>query len=141
MVRDTNGELCNWLLYLKGNKAEAARQLLADTRLGEAKLGVTKEKTRDKIGSMVAIFKTWTNTADETGWRLGVPRHDQVMDNTRGSTIREVLLSKCPWFYQFEEIMCSSPTVAPPFLMESGHENRQRMPSIAMWIQSCIGIS
>lgn len=86
MVRDTNGELCNWLLYLKGNKAEAARKLLADTRLGETKLGVTKEKTRDKIGSMVAIFKTWRNTADETGWGLDVTKHDQVTDNTRGST-------------------------------------------------------
>lgn len=67
MVRDTNGELRNLLLYLKGNKAEAARQLLHDTGLGQTKLGVTKEKTRDKIGSMIALYKTWRNKAEETG--------------------------------------------------------------------------
>lgn len=47
------------------------------------------------------------------------------MENTRGNTIREVLIQKCPWYYQFEEIMGGSPTVSPPFLMESGHANRE----------------
>lgn len=125
MVRDTNGELCNFLLYLKGNKAEVARQLLYDTGLGQTKLGVTKEKTRDKIGSMIALYKTWRNKAEETGWGLDVTYHDQVMENIRGNTIREVLIQKCPWYYQLEEIMGGSPTVSPPFLMESGHANRE----------------
>ncbi len=44
MVRDANGELCNFLLYLKRNKAEAARQQLHDTGLGQTKWGVKKEK-------------------------------------------------------------------------------------------------
>lgn len=78
MVRDTNGELRNLLLYLKGNKAEAARQLLVDTRMGQTQLGVTREKTRDKIGSMTALYKTWRNKADETGWGLDATCHDQV---------------------------------------------------------------
>lgn len=102
MVRDTNGELRNLLLYLKENKAEAARQLLVDTRMGQTQLGVTREKTRDKIGK-----------ADETGWGLDATCHDQV---TRGNSIREVLIQKCPWYCQFEEIMSGSPTVSPPFL-------------------------
>ena len=96
MFRDTNGELRNLLLYQKGNKAEAARQLLVDTRMGQTKLGVTKEKTRDKIGSMIALYKTGRNKADETGWGLDVTWHDQVTENTRGNTIREVLIQKCP---------------------------------------------
>ena len=45
------------------------------------------------------------------------------MENTRRSTIWEVLISKCPWYYQFEEMMCGSFTVLPPFLIESGHAN------------------
>ena len=36
MVRDTNEKLRNFL-HLKGNKAEAARRLLVDTRIGQAK--------------------------------------------------------------------------------------------------------
>ena len=47
------------------------------------------------------------------------------MENTRGNTIREVLIQKCLWYYQFDEIMGGSPTVSPPFLMESGHANRE----------------
>ena len=61
MVRDTNGELWNLLLYLKRNKAEAARQLLFDTKIGQNKFGVTKEKPRDKIGTMIALYKMWKN--------------------------------------------------------------------------------
>lgn len=113
MVRDTNGELRNLLLYQKENKAEAARQLLVDTRMGQTQLGVTREKTRDKIGSMTALYKTWRNKADETSWGLDAICHDQV---TRGNSIREVLIQKCPWYCQFEEIMSGSPTVSPPFL-------------------------
>lgn len=48
---------------------------------------------------MVAIFNTWRNKADKTGWGLDVSKHDQIMDNTRGSTIQEVLISKCLCFY------------------------------------------
>lgn len=46
-------------------------------------------------------------------------------DNTHGKTIREVLLLKCSFFYDFEEIMGDSPIITPPFLMESGHPNRE----------------
>lgn len=35
MVRDTNGKLRNWLLYLKENKAKTARQLSANTKIGQ----------------------------------------------------------------------------------------------------------
>lgn len=45
--RDTGGEVVNWLLYYKGNKAYACRQLLEETKLIE-KSGVLKKKTRDK---------------------------------------------------------------------------------------------
>lgn len=46
MVRDTNGELRTLLLYLKGNQAEAARQLLHDTRLGQTKLLKKKQEIK-----------------------------------------------------------------------------------------------
>lgn len=107
MVRDTYRELRNLLFYLKGNETEAARQLLVDSRMEETKLGVTTEKTRDKIRSLTALYETWRNKADETGWGLDVTCHDQVMENTRGSTIREGLIQKYPW-----EIMGGSPTVS-----------------------------
>lgn len=57
MVRDTNGKLCNFLLYFKKSKAEAATQLLHYTRQRQVKLEVTKKKTRDKISSIIVLYK------------------------------------------------------------------------------------
>lgn len=57
----------NWLLYQKGNKTDACRQLLEETRLIK-KSGVSKQKPRDKIANMVALYKKWRDKADTTGW-------------------------------------------------------------------------
>lgn len=92
MYRDQHGELVNYHLYLKGNKAEASKQLLIDTGMGETKVGVSKGNLRDKIGSMTDTHKKWRNIADETGWGLDVSKHDQTQENTGGETIRKVLL-------------------------------------------------
>lgn len=48
MVKDTNRELCNFLLYLKRNKAKVAKQLLHDIILGQVILEVTKKKQEIK---------------------------------------------------------------------------------------------
>lgn len=125
MYRDQHGELVNYLLYLKGDKAEASKQLLIDTGMGETKVGMTKGNLRDKIGSMTDTHKKWRNIADETGWGLDLSKHDQTQENTGGETIREVLLQRCSWFYEFEEIMGDSPGIHPPFIMESGFEIRE----------------
>lgn len=81
----------------------------ATTRLNVTKPGVTKEKTRDKIGNMIALYKKWRDKAEKTGWGVNVKDHNQVADSGSGLiTIREILISKCPYYYQFEEIMGTS---------------------------------
>lgn len=56
---------------------------------------------------------------------MNVKDHNQVANSGSGLiTIREIFISKCPYYYQFEEIMGTSPNVAPPFLVESGHLDR-----------------
>lgn len=122
--RDADGKTVNWLLYQKGNKADACKQLLEETRLVE-KNGASKQKTRDKIANMIALYKKWRDKADTTGWGLDISNHNQVGDNTFGKTIREILLLKCSFFYDFEEIMGNSSIITPPFLMESDHPNRE----------------
>lgn len=57
MIKDTNRKLCNWLLYFKKNKVMTIKQLIYDIRLKQTKLKVTKKKTRDKIGNMIALYK------------------------------------------------------------------------------------
>lgn len=122
--RDTGGKAVNWLLYHKGNKADACRQLLEETKLTE-KSGVSKQKTRDKITNMIALYKKWRDKADTTGWGLDISNHNQVGDNTYGKTIQEVLLLKCSFYHEFEKIMGESLIISPLFLMVSGHPNRE----------------
>lgn len=57
MIRDTNKKLCNLLFYFKKNKAKTTKQLVYDIRLEQTKVKLTKKKTRDKIGNMIALYK------------------------------------------------------------------------------------
>lgn len=53
--------------------------------------------------------------------------HDQAADSGSSlTTIREILISKC-LYYEFEEIMGTSPNVAPSQIAESGHPDRVTM--------------
>lgn len=115
--RNKGGKTVNWLLYHKGNKADACRQLLEETKLIE-KSGVSKQKTRDKIpnGEIRQILLEGDQTF------LIIIRWG---NNTNGKTIREVLLLKCSFYYEFEEIIGDSPTINPPFLIESGLPNHE----------------
>ena len=102
-------------------------KFLVTTGLDVTKPGVTKEKTRDKIGNMIALYKRWRDKAEKTGWGVNVKEHDQVADSGSSlMTIREILISKCSYYYEFEEIMgtCTSPNVAPPCIAELGYPDR-----------------
>lgn len=35
------------------------------------------------------------------------------------------MIQKCPWYYQFEEILGDSSIVSPLFLIESSHEDQK----------------
>ena len=98
---------------------EASRRLLEESGLGLQRPDISKEKTRDKIGQMIKTFKETRSLADTTGWGVDPTNHDVVAENTRGETIKEVILKKCAWYYEFEEIMGDLPTITPPFLIES----------------------
>ena len=126
--RNLNGDLSNLNSYQSGNKSDAAMKFLVTTGLAVTKPGVTKEKTRDKIGNMIALYKRWEDKAGKTGWGVNVKEHDQVTDSSSSlMTIREILISKCSYYYEFEEIMGTSPNVAPPCIAESGHPDRVTM--------------
>ena len=118
--RDELGELSNFDLYQTGNKTTAAEKLLYDTGIAETKSGVNKEKDRDKLGTIIKLYKDWRDKAKTTGWGVDPANHRYTANELIGpQTIQEVLISKCPWYYEFEAIMGGSPNIAPPFLMES----------------------
>ena len=101
--RDEFGELSNFDLYQTGNKTTAAKKLLYDTGIAETKSGVTKEKTRDKLGTMIKLYKDWRDKAETTGWGVDPANHHHIANKSIGlQTIQEVLVLKCPWYYEFE---------------------------------------
>ena len=124
--RDEFGELTNFDLYQTGNKTTAAEKLLQYTGIAETKSGITKEKARDKLGTMIKLYKDWRDKAETTGWGVDPANYHYIANESIGpQTIQEVLISKCPWYYEFEAITGGSPTVAPPFLMESENPDRE----------------
>lgn len=126
--RDELGELSNFDLYQTGNKLTAAKKLLYDTRIAETKSGVTKEKARDKLGTMIKLYKDWRDKAETTGWGIDPANHHYTANELIGpQTIQEVLISKCPWYYEFGAIMGRSPNVAPLFFMKSENPDRETL--------------
>ncbi len=50
-------ELLNFDFYQTSNKTTAAKKQLYNIVIVETKSGVTKEKTRDKLGTMIKLYK------------------------------------------------------------------------------------
>lgn len=126
--RDENGSLNNLRCYQTGNKTAAARQFLKDTGLNESKPEATPQKVRDKIATMVSTYKTWRQKAETTGWGVETENHNAPLSigNPDQGTIRAFITLKCPWFYDFEALFGSSPSVAPKFVSESGKADREQ---------------
>lgn len=78
---------------------------------------MTKERSRDEIGDMIVFYKTWKNKLKEANKGIEVSYHDQIIENTKENRI----WGKRLWYYQFEEIIGRSPTISPPFLIESDY--------------------
>ncbi len=55
--RNSRGDLSNLNSHQSVNKSDATMKFLVNTGLDVTKPGVTKEKTRDKIGNMIALYK------------------------------------------------------------------------------------
>lgn len=125
----------NFDLYQTGNKTTATEKLLHNTGIAETKSGVTKEKARDKFGTMIKLYKDWRDKAETTWWGIDPANHHYTTNELIGPhTIQEVLISKCPWYYEFEAIMGGSPNVAPLFLMELENPDREtRSPQDDMY--------
>ncbi|MCJ1260593.1 hypothetical protein MMC22_000455 [Lobaria immixta] len=78
---------------------------------------------------MIKLYKSWRAKADTTGWGTDPDQHN---DLTKSGivTVKSVILDKCLFYYTFEEIMGTNPSVAPPHLSESGRTNRVENTSV-----------
>ena len=114
--RDSNGEPYNAVAF-KRDTTGAAKKVLQQTELVEMKPEVTQQMVRHKMHAMNASFVALRNEIESPGWGI---------DGTNFKTIKSYIRKKCPWYYEFEDLMDDNlNTVVPPFLIESGHPDRE----------------
>lgn len=65
-------------------------------------------------------------TADRTGWGTEEIHHkEQELSWESSLTVKDHILKKCPWFYEFEDIFHKHPGINPPLIIESGQPPRR----------------
>lgn len=89
-----------------------------NTDLINLRSDISKEKERDKLIQMIRLFKETKALTKATDWEINSIKHDVVVDNIREMIIREVLIKKCSFYYEFEEIMNDLSTITSSFVMK-----------------------
>lgn len=118
--RDEKGIAVNYKAWTTGNHTDVAARMLVETGL-EGKDRVTKKKAADKLGDMIKSYKDMRETADRTGWGTEEINHKkQELSWDCTLTVKDHILKKCPWFYEFEDIFHKHPGINPPLIIESG---------------------
>lgn len=76
---------------------------------------------------MVNSFKKWRTKAETTGWGVNPLDHDKSVNDELpdNGTIRQLLVLKCPWYYDFEDLFHDHPNVTAPYMIESRGPDRE----------------
>lgn len=76
---------------------------------------------------MINSFKKWRTKAETDGWGVNPQDHDKPVSEKSldNSTIRELLLAKCPWYYDLVDLFHDHPNVNAPYMVESGASDRE----------------
>lgn len=79
------------------------------------------------IIGMINSYKKWRTRAETTAWGINPLDHDKpANDELPGNgTIRQLLLRKCPWFYDFEDFFHDHPNMTAAYMIESGGLDRE----------------
>ncbi len=118
-IRDESDVAVNLKLYQTDNKTETARRLLSETNLRVSRSDIQKKKIRDKIEQMIRHFRAIKQMTETIEWEVDVIKHDVVIENSRDMIIKDVLLKKCSYYYEFEDLLEDSSIITPSFVLES----------------------
>ena len=125
----------NYDAWTTGNHSDAAKKMLNQTGLA-TKAGVTKKKTTDKMVDMIKQYKDLRNTIEQSGWGTGldgvngVAHEDREFQTGSCKTAKELILKRCTWYYEYEELFCHHSGVNPPTLIESEQPTRRGSQTI-----------
>lgn len=129
-TRKENGVRVNYDAWATGNYSEAAEKMLNQTGL-VMKPGVTKKKAADKMIYMIKQYKDLRNIIEQSGWGTGldgvdgISHEDHELKTGSFKTAKDLILQRCAWYYEYEELFCDHPGVNPPTLIESEQPTRR----------------
>ena len=69
-------------------------------------------------------YQKMRNKAEQTGWGINVAGYDNTIAPNASSTVRQWLLERCRWYYDYETLFSQNPNIIAPFLSESGQPDR-----------------
>jgi hypothetical protein len=124
--RDENDVAINLKLYQIEIKTKADRRLLTETKLRIIRSDISKKKARDKIEQMIRHFEIIKQITETTKWKINVIKHDVVFSNSQDMLIKDVLVKKCFYYYEFEKLLKDSFITNVSFSMKSTRSNLQK---------------
>lgn len=74
---------------------------------------------------MIKQYKDLRHTIEQSGWGTGLDgldgtsHEDDELETRSCKTAKEIILKRCAWYYEYEELFCDHPGVNPPALIES----------------------
>lgn len=129
-TRIENGVRVNHKAWTTGNYSYAAEKMLNETGL-VMKAGVTKKKATDKMIYMIKQYKDLRNTIEQSRWGTGlhgvdgIPHEDLEAPTGSCKPAKELILQRCAWYYEYEELFCDDSGLNPPTLIESEQPTRR----------------
>ncbi len=121
--RDESEVSINLNLFQKDNKIEMCKRLLNESELRAQRSDVFKEKTRDKMRQMMKQFKKTRSLTETTKWKVNIIKQNVVTNNIREQIIKEIILKKCSYYYELENIMNDLSIISSSFIMKSIRSN------------------
>lgn len=85
----------------------------------------------DKMVYMIKQYKDLRHTIEQLGWGMRLDGVDEIshedceLQTGTCKTAKEIILKRCPWYYEYKELFCNHPGVNPPILVESEQPTRR----------------
>lgn len=116
--RNENGIPINNEAWVTRTHTDVAERMLEETGLANKQLA-TKKKASDKIDAIVKKYEDMRIKAEGSGWGTDIETHKQhQLASIHGPTVKEYMLKKCPWYYDFESLYHDHPSVKPPAIID-----------------------
>ena len=120
--------------YIKKVKIESAKRAHVAFNFEELHSDVNFQKMCDKLDTMMFIYKIVRNLTNSIDWNVDVDDHNQSMIEQEhienASIIKSLILNKCVWYYQFENVLSDKSNVTFAFLFEFEQSDRRNLKNV-----------